>query len=50
MGTGMELEPIGHYRVFEAAVPSEYHIAEVIVGFSAGGKVLWEQNFRVEIR
>ena len=27
-----------------------YHITEVIVGFKAGGKVLWERNFRVEKR
>ncbi len=50
MGTGKELEPIEQYRVFEAAVPSEYHVAEVIVGFNTCGKLIWEQNFRIEVR
>ena len=30
------------------AIPSEYHVAEVIVGFNAGSKLIWEQNFRVD--
>lgn len=49
-GTGRELEPIGHYRVFEKEIPSEYHVAEVIVGFNTGGKLIWEQNFRVDTK
>ena len=32
----------------EVPIPSEYHVAEVIVGFNAGGKLIWEQNFRVD--
>lgn len=47
-GTGSELEPIGHYRVFEREIPSDYHVAEVVVGFNAGGKLIWEQNYRVD--
>lgn len=46
--TGRELESIGHYRVFEKELPIEYHVTEVIVGFNAGGKLIWEQNFRVD--
>lgn len=48
LGTEKELEPIGKYRVFEKEIPSEYHVAEVIVGFNTGGKLIWEQNFRVD--
>ena len=46
--TGREQESIGHYRVYEKELPIEYHAAEVIVGFNAGGKLIWEQNFRVD--
>ena len=46
--TGREMEAIGRYRVFEKEIPSEYHVAEVVVGFNTGGKLNWEQNFRVD--
>ena len=45
--SGRELEPIGHYRVFVKEIPSEYHVAEVVVGFNSGGRLIWEHNFRV---
>ena len=33
---------------YKKAIQAEYHVAEVIVGFNAGGKLIWEQNFRVD--
>lgn len=43
-----EIEPIGHYRVFEKDIPQEYNVTAVTVGFNTDGTVLWADNFRVE--
>ena len=36
------------YRVFERALPSEYNITAVTVGFNTDGKITWTGSFRVE--
>ncbi len=43
-----EGQPIGHYRVFQKALPASYNITGVSVGFDSKGRVTWSQRFRVE--
>ena len=37
----------GKYRVFERALPSEYNITAVTVGFNTDRKITWTGSFRV---
>ena len=42
-----EQERKGRYRTFEKEIPTEYHVAYIIVGFNPGDGVVWSQAFRV---
>lgn len=46
-GSGVELEEIDHYRVFQKEIPQEYHITSITVGFNPGGHVVWSDTFRI---
>lgn len=46
-GSGIELDEIDHYRVFQKEIPQEYHITSITVGFNPGGHVVWSDTFRI---
>ncbi len=48
--TKNETESIGHYRVFVKALPKDYKITGVTIGFSTKGKITWSHRFRAELR
>lgn len=43
-----ELDSINYYRVFKQAVPDEYNVTAVTVGFNTDGKITWTGCFRIE--
>lgn len=42
-----EIESIGHYRVFQKEIPTEYHVTAVAVGFNTDKVITWRSEFRV---
>ncbi len=41
-----ELEQIGHYRVFERKIPTEYKVIAVWTGYNKNGTIVWGRGFR----
>ncbi len=44
---GHELEKVGKYRIFTCAIPSDYNITAINVGFNTKGTVTWWESFRL---
>ena len=42
-----EICHIGEYRVFEREIPADFHVIQVIVGFSKKEEAVWSQSFRI---
>ena len=45
--TDKEIDGIGHYRVFENTIPTDYNVTAIVVGFNTEGTILWIDSFRV---
>ena len=46
VGTDKEIESIGHYRVFEDIIPTDYNVTAIVVGFNTEGTITWTESFR----
>lgn len=46
VGTDKEIESIGHYRVFEDIIPTDYNVTAIVVGFNTEGTITWMESFR----